>query len=450
MFTSTNPATGEKIATYEKLSDDGLEAAIAGAETAFRDWRTADVAERAAAVGRIGDAFEANRNRLAELATKEMGKTLTSAKAEVDKCVAAFRHYAKDGPGLLEPREVAGGKAEMHYLPLGPILAVMPWNFPFWQVVRFMAPNLVAGNVGLLKHASNVQGTAAAIEDMVREAGLPDGVFANLAISSDRVKGIIQDQRVRGVTLTGSEPAGRAVAEVAGAQVKPVVLELGGSDPFIVMPSADFDDAVEQAVKARIQNTGQSCICGKRMIVHADIYDRFADAFTQGMLDAKAGDPMDDATDMGPLSSEDQRQTVKEQLEKAREAGASVTGAIIPDSEGAFMQGGVITAVEIGSDLMEEEIFGPVAMLFKAADIDEALEIANAVPFGLGSAVFTQDEREQARFVRDIEAGMTAFNQVLASDPAVPFGGIKNSGVGRELGAPGMHEFLNLKTVMRA
>jgi succinate-semialdehyde dehydrogenase/glutarate-semialdehyde dehydrogenase len=326
----------------------------------------------------------------------------------------------------------------------------MPWNFPYWQVVRFLAPTILAGNVGLLKHASNVQGVAGLMEDTVTRAGAPEDLFQNLAIKSGAVAGVIADDRVAAVTLTGSEGAGRAVAEEAGRALKKVVLELGGSDPFIVMPSADLDATVQAAVKARIQNTGQSCICAKRMIVHTDVHDEFERRFTEAMLAVKAGDPTDDATDMGPLSSAEQRDTVLKQMEQAKAAGARLVGGEALDGPGAYMSAGVLTGIPVDHEVAEEEVFGPVAMLFRAADIDEAIRIANATPFGLGSSIWTDDAAEQERLVAGIEAGMVAVNQMLASTPEAPFGGIKTSGHGRELGPWGLHEFMNLKAEMRA
>jgi succinate-semialdehyde dehydrogenase/glutarate-semialdehyde dehydrogenase len=330
------------------------------------------------------------------------------------------------------------------------VLAIMPWNFPYWQVVRFLAPAIMAGNVGLLKHASIVQGVAGLLEEMVVSAGAPEGLFQNLAIRSGAVAEIIADDRIAAVTLTGSEGAGKSVAEAAGKVLKKVVLELGGSDPFIVMPSADLDQAVKLGVKARIQNTGQSCICAKRMIVHADVYDDFMERFSAGMKAVKAGDPFDPETDMGPLSSFDQRDTVLKQLDEAKQIGAKLLfGGEVPAGPGAYMTAGILTDVPLDSPLMAEEIFGPIAMVFRAADIDEAIRIANDIPFGLGSSVWTNDPQEQERFIRDIDAGMTAINQMLASAPEAPFGGVKRSGHGRELSRYGMHEFMNLKTVMR-
>jgi succinate-semialdehyde dehydrogenase/glutarate-semialdehyde dehydrogenase len=387
------------------------------------------------------------------LAVDEMGKTFVAAQGEIEKCAAAFRFYAKEGPAMLEPKSRKlsnGGTAEMHWLPQGPVLAVMPWNFPFWQVVRFLAPTIMAGNVGLLKHASNVQGIAKAMEEMVLEAGGPVGLFQNLAIKSSAVAGVIADNRIVAVTLTGSDAAGVAVAEQAGHALKKVVLELGGSDPFIVMPSANLDEAVKQAVIARIQNTGQSCICGKRMIVHADIYDTFLEKFAAAMKAVKPGDPMDPASDMGPLSSFEQRDTVIEQLAEAKRQGARLLlGGEKPEGPGAYLTAGILTDIPLGAPLLQEEIFGPIAMVFRAKDIDDAIRQANDIPFGLGSSAWTNDPLEQARFITDIEAGMTAINQVLASAPEVPFGGIKRSGHGRELSSYGLHEFMNLKTVFR-
>ncbi len=453
MFKSINPATGEMLATYPELSGTEVEGRLDRAVSAYRAWRKTGLPERVKLLSGIADTYEKHKKRLAKMATDEMGKTFASALGEVEKCIAAFRYYAKEGPAMLEPeyRKLAnGGTAETHWLPQGPVLAIMPWNFPFWQAVRFLAPTILAGNVGLLKHASIVQGVAGLMEEMVLEAGGPEGLFQNLAIKSSAVAPIIADDRVVAVTLTGSEGAGIQVAGQAGHALKKVVLELGGSDPFIVMPSADLEKAVKQAVTARIQNTGQSCICGKRMIVHAGIYDLFLEKFSAAMKATKAGDPMDPATDMGPLSSLEQRQTVLDQLAEASRLGAKLLfgGEKLP-GPGAYLTAGVLTEIPPDSSLMHEEIFGPIAMVFRAADIDDAIRLANHIPFGLGSSVWTNDPREQARFVADIEAGMTAINQMLASTPEAPFGGIKRSGHGRELGPEGLHEFMNLKTVLR-
>ncbi len=454
MFTSTNPATGKQIASHPELEPAALEAKLNLAVQAYHFWRHTDVTERAALLSRIADQYDTNKDRLARMATSEMGKTYASAVAEVEKCAAGFRYYAKNGPAMLAPTSSAlpnGGTAEVHWLPQGTVLAIMPWNFPYWQAVRFLAPTIMAGNTALLKHASIVQGCAALMEDMVLAAGGPAGLFQNLAIKSSKVAALIADDRIAAVTLTGSEGAGIAVAEQAGHALKKVVLELGGSDPFIVMPSADLDQAVAQAVKARVQNTGQSCICGKRMIVHTDIYDSFLDKFSAAMKAVKVGDPMDKSTDMGPLSSYEQRDTVLGQIAEAKKAGARLLlGGDQPDLPGAYLTAGILTDVPPDSPFMHEEIFGPIAMLFRAKNIDDAINIANNIPFGLGSSVWTNDKTEQARFIQDIEAGMTAINQMLASTPEAPFGGVKRSGHGRELGPYGLHEFMNLKTVLRA
>ncbi|MET4664323.1 NAD-dependent succinate-semialdehyde dehydrogenase [Sphingomonas sp. PvP056] len=447
MFTSINPATGAPGESFAELTQDEIAAKVAQAEAAYRQWRLTDPAERAALLERIAEQFDANTHRLAEIATREMGKTLKSAIAEVQKCAAAFRHYAQEGPAMLEPRSFPGATATWH--PMGPVLAVMPWNFPYWQVVRFMAPTIMAGNVGLLKHASNVQGCGAALEEMVIAAGGPAGLFQNLAIKSDKVADLIADDRIVAVTLTGSEGAGMKVAEAAGRALKKVVLELGGSDPFIVMPSADIDEAATQAVTARVQNTGQSCICAKRMIVHTDVYDTFFEKFSAGMKAVVAGDPFDPDSTMGPLSSEEQRETVLGQLKLFEQAGAKLLfgGEALP-GKGAYMSAGILVDVPLDHAVAQEELFGPIAMLFRAEDLDAAIALANAVPFGLGSSVWTNDADERARFERDIEAGMVAVNAMLASSPEAPFGGVKRSGHGRELGPYGLHEFMNLKTVI--
>ncbi|MES2988550.1 MAG: NAD-dependent succinate-semialdehyde dehydrogenase [Pseudomonadota bacterium] len=452
MFTSINPATGETVATHEELDADGIEQALTRAEAAFKAWRNSTVEQRATLLNAIADQWEANKQHLAEMAVKEMGKPITGAITEVEKCILGFRHYAEHGAAYLEPTTVStpgGGHTDARWLPMGPVLAVMPWNFPYWQVVRFLAPTIMAGNVGLLKHASSVQGCAALIQQLASAAGAPDGVFQNLAIKSDHVSGIIADKRVVAVTLTGSEGAGAKVAQAAGRALKKVVLELGGSDPFIVMPSADLDAAAKTAVTGRIQNAGQSCICSKRMIVHADVYDGFMERFEAGMKAVKIGDPMDKANAMGPLSSVAQRDTVLEQVKRAQSEGATLLfGGEKIEREGAWMTPGVIVGIDPESDVAKEEIFGPVAAVYKVTDIEEAITLANDVPYGLGSSVWTQDEAEIERFARDIEAGMTAVNSLVSSTPAAPFGGVKLSGHGRELGPWGMHEFMNLKAVM--
>ena len=452
MITTTNPATGEIIAEYETLDENGIDRKLETATRTYRDWRTTSLDERTKLLSALGDLYGSNKEELAELAVTEMGKPISQARSEVEKCTSLLHYYAEHGPPMLESKfwDLSdGGRAEARWLPQGPVLAVMPWNFPYWQVVRFLAPTILAGNVGLLKHASIVQGVAQRMEELVVEAGGPDGLFQNLCVSSDPIGDVIADTRVVAATLTGSEGAGSAVAQQAGKHLKKVVLELGGSDPFIVMPSADMEQAVKDAVTARIQNNGQSCICGKRTIVHADIYDDFAERFIQSLKDVKLGDPMDEDTGLGPLSSEGQRDTVLDQVDKAKKEGCTLLfGAEKIDKPGAWMTAGLLTDVPVHSETGTDEIFGPVGQLYKAKDIDEATNIANAIPFGLGSAVWTTDESEQEHFANAIEAGMTTFNGVNGSKIEAPFGGIKRSGHGRELAEFGLHEFMNLKTLV--
>jgi succinate-semialdehyde dehydrogenase/glutarate-semialdehyde dehydrogenase len=453
MFKSFNPATGIQIATYQELTSNEIDEKLRCAVAAYRIWRTTDLSTRTELLRGIAREYDTNKERLARMATAEMGKTLASSLAEIDKCIAAFRHYAEAGPAMLTPQSFSlhgSGEVELRWLPQGPILAVMPWNFPFWQAVRFLAPTILSGNVGLLKHASIVQGVAGLMEEMVLAAGGPKGLFQNLAVKSGAIGKIIADNRVVAVTLTGSEGAGISVAEQAGRNLKKVVLELGGSDPFVVMPTARLDAAVSAAVTARIQNAGQSCICAKRMIVHADVYDSFLDRFGKAMRAVKMGDPLDPKVEMGPLSSFEQRDTVIKQVEEAKRMGATLLfGAEKPNLPGAYLTAGILVDLPPDSPFMAEEIFGPIAIVLKADDLDDAIRIANDIPFGLGSSVWTNELDEQERFVRDIEAGMTAINQMLSSTPEAPFGGVKRSGHGRELGPFGLHEFMNLKSVLR-
>ena len=452
MITTTNPATGATIATYDTLDENGIDRKLETATRAYRDWRTTSLEKRTQVLAALGDLYEQHKEDLARLAVTEMGKPITQARAEVEKCASLLHYYAENGPPMLDSKfwDLSdGGRAEGRWLSQGPVLAVMPWNFPYWQVIRFLAPTILAGNVGVLKHASIVQGVAHRMEELVLEAGGPEGLFQNLCVSSDPIGDVIADSRIVAATLTGSEGAGSAVAAQAGKHLKKVVLELGGSDPFIVMPSADMDQAVKDAVTARIQNNGQSCICGKRTIVHAEIYDDFAERFITALKDVKLGDPMEDDTGLGPLSSEGQRDTVLEQVAKAKEEGCTLLfGAEKIDKPGAWMTAGLLTDVPVGGETGTDEIFGPVGQLYKAKDIDEATRIANAIPFGLGSAVWTHDEAEKEHFANSIEAGMTTFNGVNGSKIEAPFGGIKRSGHGRELAEFGLHEFMNLKTLV--
>jgi succinate-semialdehyde dehydrogenase/glutarate-semialdehyde dehydrogenase len=385
--------------------------------------------------------------------TLEMGKTLASAKAEALKCAKGFRYYAEHAEAMLgdEPADAAAvgaSKAFARYQPLGVVLAVMPWNFPLWQVVRFAAPALMAGNVGILKHASNVPQCALYLADVIARGGFPDGCFQTLLVPSGAVEAILRDPRVAAATLTGSEPAGRSVAAIAGDEVKHTVLELGGSDPFIVMPSADLDAAVATAVTARVQNNGQSCIAAKRFIVHTDIYDAFLEGFVAQMRALRVGDPTDPDTDVGPLATEQGRVEVEKLVEAAVAAGAVLRcGGTRLDGPGWFYPPTVITDITADMAIYTEELFGPVASVYRVADIDEAIEIANATPFGLGSNAWTNDESEQQRFIDEIDAGQVFINGMTVSYNELPFGGIKRAGYGRELSAHGIREFCNLKTI---
>ena len=408
------------------------------------------MAERARMMQRAGELLETDKQSLGQMMTAEMGKPIKAAIAEAEKCAWVCRYYAETAQQHLADRvvETNAKKSYVHFQPLGPVLAVMPWNFPFWQVFRFAAPALMAGNVGLLKHASNVPQCALAIEDIFARAGFPQGVFQTLLIGSDAVEGILNDRRVVAATLTGSEPAGRSVAAAAGKQIKKTVLELGGSDPFIVMPSANLDEAVTTAVKARTINNGQSCIAAKRFIVAAEIYDEFERRFVEDMRELKIGNPLEESTDIGPLATPQIVNDLDEQVKKAVASGARVlTGGKKIDRAGNFYEPTVLVDVDINAPVSCEEIFGPVAMLFRAADINEAIRIANATQFGLGSSAWTNDANEQAQFVEELEAGSVFINGMVASDPRLPFGGVKNSGYGRELAEFGIREFVNIKTV---
>ena len=448
MFESINPANGEPGDRWPEVTADELDAKLALATDAFARWRVSTIADRVALLRACADRFERDKERLAAIATREMGKTLASAVAEVEKCAAGFRWYADHADALLAPVSL-GAAGEARWLPIGAVLAVMPWNFPYWQAIRFLAPTILAGNVGLLKHASLTQGCAVAIEEAVLAAGAPAGLFQNLGIKSGAVAGVIADPRVGAVTLTGSEGAGAEVAAQAGRHLKKVVLELGGSDPFVVLPSADLDAAAKAAVTARTQNAGQSCICAKRMIVHADVYDAFLQRFVANMAAVRAGDPFAAGTDMGPLSSEAQRRTTLDQVARMRDAGGRllVGGEALP-GPGAFMAAGVVVDLPIDHPIAREEVFGPVATVFRAADLDAAIAVANDTPYGLGASVWTNDAAERERLIRDLECGMVAVNKVLASTPEAPFGGVKLSGHGRELGPWGLREFMNLKAVL--
>ncbi|WP_067968716.1 NADP-dependent succinic semialdehyde dehydrogenase [Mycolicibacter icosiumassiliensis] len=450
---TTNPATGETVETFTAASDAEVDAAITRAANRFVDYRRTGFAQRASWMHAAADLLETEADEVAAMMTLEMGKTLTSAKAEALKCVKGFRYYADHSEELLadevaDASKVNASKAFARYQPLGVVLAVMPWNFPLWQAVRFAAPALMAGNVGLLKHASNVPQTALYLADLLARAGFPEGCFQTLLISSGAVERVLRDPRVVAATLTGSEPAGRSVAAIAGDEVKHTVLELGGSDPFIVMPSADLAAAVRTAVTARVQNNGQSCIAAKRFIVHTDIYDDFVTQFVSQMSALRVGDPTDPDTDVGPLATEAGRDEVAQQVDAAAAAGAVIRcGGKRLNRPGWFYPPTVITDIGRDMAIFTEEVFGPVASVYRAADIDEAIEIANASPFGLGSNAWTRDEAEISRFADEIEAGQVFINGMTVSYPELPFGGIKRSGYGRELSGHGIREFCNLKTV---
>ena len=450
MIASVNPATGETLRTFEPLTDAQIDERIARADAAYRTYRRTSFADRAGWLLAAGAILESEKDTFGRIMTLEMGKPIGAARAEAAKCASACRFYAEHGERLLaaEPVDAGAGRSFIRYQPIGPVLAVMPWNFPFWQVFRFAAPALMAGNAGLLKHASNVPQCALAIEEILRRAGFPPDIFQTLLIGSSQVRRVIDDPRVKAATLTGSEPAGAQVASQAGKQLKKTVLELGGSDPFVVMPSADLDRAVRVAVEARTVNNGQSCIAAKRFIVDAGIADEFERGFVAGMQALRVGDPMDETTQVGPLATPDIVEGLDAQVRASVAAGARLlTGGARLDRPGNFYAPTVLVDVPETAPAYREELFGPVAVLFRASGIEEAIRIANATDFGLGASAWTNDETEQRRFVDEIEAGMVFINGMVASDPRIPFGGVKRSGYGRELGAYGIREFVNAKTV---
>ena len=450
-FASINPATGKTLRTFDEISDAELDARLARAADTFRRYRLTSFDARAGWLRSAADILEREKHALGRVMTLEMGKTLRSATAEAEKCAWACRYYAEHGEALLadEPVDTEAGRSWVAYQPIGPVLAIMPWNFPFWQVFRFAAPALMAGNVGLLKHASNVPQCALAIEDVLRRAGFPEDAFQTLLISSERVESVLDDDRVAAATLTGSEGAGSAVGAAAGRRIKKTVLELGGSDPFVVMPSADLDAAAKTAVSARVINNGQSCIAAKRFIVHDEVADAFERRFVAGLEQLRVGDPMDDATDVGPLATEQMRTDLAQQVEDTVRAGARVlTGGGRIDGPGWFYPPTALSDIPEDSPAFRDELFGPVAALFRARDIDHAVELANASRYGLGSAAWTNDPRERDRFVRDLQAGLVFINAMVASDPRLPFGGVKRSGYGRELASFGIREFVNIKSVV--
>ena len=450
MIASINPATGAALRTFEPLTEGQIEDRLRRAEAAYQAYRRTSFAERARWLNAAAEILESEKERLGRVMTLEMGKPIGGARAEAAKCALACRHYVEHGERLLadEPLDGAAGRSFIRYQPVGPVLAVMPWNFPFWQVFRFAAPALMAGNVGLLKHASNVPQCALEIEDVIRRAGFPPDVFQTLLIGSAQVERVIGDPRVKAVTLTGSEPAGAQVASQAGRRIKKTLLELGGSDPFIVMPSADIERAARTGVEARTINNGQSCIAAKRFIADTRIAAEFERALVAGMATLRVGDPMEESTQVGPLATPEILEGLDEQVRRSVEMGARVlTGGKRLGRPGNYYAPTVLADVPKDAPAYGEELFGPVAALFRADGMEDAIRLANDTEFGLGASAWTNDETEQRRFVDDIEAGMVFINGMVVSDPRLPFGGAKRSGYGRELGTYGIREFVNVKTV---
>ena len=447
---TVNPATGDIVRNFDPHSDADIDLAIERASAAFSEWRHASFAQRSRLMLRAAEILEEEKQNFARTMTLEMGKLLRAGVEEAEKCARGCRFYAENAERFLadEPHKTSANSSFVHYQPLGVILAVMPWNFPFWQVFRFAAPALMAGNVAILKHASNVPQCALAIEDIFERAGFPDGVFQTLLIDSNKVARILEDARVAAASLTGSVGAGSSVASVAGKHIKKTVLELGGSDPFIVMPSADFDRTLDTAVKARTINNGQSCVAAKRFILHERIADEFERRFVEKMKSLKVGNPMDESTQVGPLSTEQGRDLLEQQVNKSVQMGARVLcGGKRLDRPGWFYEPTVLTNIPKGSPAHNDELFGPVASMFRARDLDDALRIANDTKFGLGSSLWSNDENERRKFIDEIQAGLAFINGMVASDPPIPFGGVKQSGYGRELSEHGIREFVNLKTV---
>jgi succinate-semialdehyde dehydrogenase/glutarate-semialdehyde dehydrogenase len=450
---TVNPATGETVRTFEEMSDADVDRRLSAAATAHASYRLTTFDERAQWMRAAAGILDDEQDQIATMMTTEMGKTLASARQEVAKCAGACRYFAEHAATFLadEPADAAAvgaSRAYATYQPLGPVLAIMPWNFPLWQVMRFAAPGLMAGNCGLLKHASNVPQTALFLEDLFARAGFPDGTFQTLLVGSARVEPILRDERVVAATLTGSGPAGQSVAAIAGSEIKKVVLELGGSDPFVVMPSADLASAARVAAFARCINNGQSCIAAKRFIVHDAIYAEFEQLFVKEMSGKVVGDPMRADTEVGPLASEQQRNDVESVVADAAAKGARVLcGGAAPDRPGSYYQPTVLADVTPEMRAFGEEVFGPVASLFRVRDIDEAINLANATEFGLGANAWTNDEAERSLLIRDLAAGMVFINGNVTSYPQLPFGGVRNSGFGRELAEHGIREFCNIKTV---
>ncbi len=449
-FISTNPATGVAFAEHPEMDDAEVARRLDLGQRAFEEWRETTFAERAALMKRLGVAFRAKKRELAAIAASEMGRPITAGISEIEKCALVCDFYADEAETMLAPETVDAGTSESYvrFDPLGIVLAVMPWNFAYWQVMRFVAPALMAGNVGLLKHASNVQGCAIALEEIIREAGFPTGCFQNLAIRVSAVEGVLRDPRVKAATLTGSEKAGASVAAICGSEIKPTVLELGGSDPYIVLADADVEAAARIAVEARFQNAGQSCIAAKRFIVVRSVHDQFVALFKEGVAKMVVGDPMDEQTTMGPLSTASGRDDTARQVRGSLELGAKlVCGGSTPNRPGFFFEPTILSGVKKGMPAYDEETFGPIAAVIEAADEADAIRIANDTEFGLGASIWTRDIARAKQLATRVNAGFVGINSMVKSDPRLPFGGIGKSGYGRELASYGIREFVNIKAV---
>lgn len=448
--TTINPATEEEIKSYDRISEKIAKEKVAKANETYKSWKKTSFSERSKLMLKLATIFEENKEEYAQLATLEMGKVISQSRKEIEKCALICRYYANNIEELLadEVIETEASKSYVTFQPLGVTLAVMPWNFPFYQVIRFAAPAVMTGNTGVLKHASNVQGCAFALEDAFKKAGFPEGVFTNLNVSSDHIKAIIEDKNIIAVTLTGSEPAGRSVAKIAGENLKKTVLELGGSDAYIILDDADLEKATDLATFGRLQNNGQTCIAAKRFIVLEEIYDDFIKLFSKKMEEAKMGIPTDEDVYYGPMARVDLRNEIHEQVEKTiKQGGKLIIGGKIPDRKGAYYPATILADLKPGMTAFDEELFGPVASVIKAKNEEEAIELANNSTFGLGSGVITGNSDRGEKVALQLEAGNSFVNKLVVSDPRMPFGGIKNSGYGRELSNYGIREFVNTKSI---
>lgn len=450
MIKTINPATKEVLAYYEELTHQEIDKKLEKAIDAFNTWKKTTLSQRSSLMKNLAKLIRDRKNEYARLITLEMGKVLSQSAGELEKCAQTAEFYSEEIEAMLSPQHVKTEASESYvtFEPIGPVLAIMPWNFPFWQALRFAIPNVLAGNVGVLKHASLVQGCARALEELFLDAGFPKGVFQNLCISSSQVEEVIRDSRIKAITLTGSNAAGSSVAAIAGECLKKTVMELGGSDPFIVLADADLDTAAKTAVKARLRNAGQTCTSAKRFIVVKDIVEDFTKKFLDNWNLAKVGDPMDENTDVGPLASENILNEVVRQIKDSVDMGARIIAGGKPlEAKGFYLEPTVITEVKKGMPVYDEEVFGPVAAIIVADDVDHAIAIANDSVYGLGSSIWTKDIKLAKKLIQEIEAGSVYINTMVSSHPKLPFGGIKQSGYGRELSVFGMHEFMNIKTV---